>query len=68
MGNTIPSLITSGVRIALITVLAAAFVRMPGFQLRWIWYLSVFSVLVQLTLSMLLLRREFERRLGWSQG
>ena len=65
MGNTIPSLITSSVRIAIITILAVIVVRMPGFQLRWIWYLSVFSVLVQLGLSMLLLRREFGRRLSW---
>jgi hypothetical protein len=65
MGNTVPSLIASGVRIALITVLAVVFARMPGFQLNWIWYLSVCSVLVQLTLSMLLLRREFDRRLRW---
>jgi putative MATE family efflux protein len=65
MGNTVPSLISSSVRIALITVLAVVFARMPGFQLNWIWYLSVCSVLVQLTLSMLLLRREFNRRLKW---
>ena len=37
--------------------------RTAGFQLHWIWYLSVGAVLVQLALSMLLLRREFRRRL-----
>jgi hypothetical protein len=37
--------------------------RTAGFQLNWIWYLSVGAVLVQLALSMLLLRREFNRRL-----
>jgi putative MATE family efflux protein len=65
MGNTIPSLVTSGVRIALITIMALTLVRMPGFQLRWIWYASVGSVLVQLALSLWLLRGEFERRLRW---
>jgi putative MATE family efflux protein len=65
MGNTIPSLISSGVRMALVTILALILVRIPGFQLRWIWYLSVGTVLVQLTLSMWLLRAEFERRLRW---
>jgi putative MATE family efflux protein len=66
MGNTVPSLITSSVRIAIITILAVIVVQMPGFQLRWIWYLSVFSVLVQLGLSLGLLRREFDRRLRWA--
>jgi putative MATE family efflux protein len=65
MGNTVPSLVSSAVRIAIITILAVIVVRMPGFQLRWIWYLSVFSVLVQLGLSLALLRREFRRRLTW---
>ena len=63
MGNTVPSLVTSTVRIGLIAIPAFLLARLPGFQLRWIWYLSVGSVLVQLTLSMLLLRREFGRRL-----
>jgi putative MATE family efflux protein len=66
MGNTIPSLVTSGVRIALIAILALTLVRMPGFQLRWLWYASVGSVLVQLALSMWLLRGEFDRRLRWA--
>ncbi len=63
MGNTMPSLVTSAVRIALIAIPAVILSRRPDFQLRWIWYLSVGSVIVQLTLSMLLLRREFGRRL-----
>jgi putative MATE family efflux protein len=63
MGNTIPSLVTSGTRILLVAVPAIVLSRTPGFQLHWVWYLSVGAVLVQLTLSMLLLRREFARRL-----
>jgi hypothetical protein len=65
MGNTIPSLVASGVRIALLSGLALAASRMPGFQLRWIWYLSVATVLVQLALAMGFLRHEFSRRLRW---
>jgi MATE family, multidrug efflux pump len=65
MGNTIPSLVSSGVRIGLVTIFALMLARTPGFQLHWIWYLSVASVLVQLALSMGLLRREFRRRLSW---
>jgi len=64
MGNTLPSLISSGVRVVLIVVPALALARLPGFQLHTIWYLAVAAVFVQLTLSMLLLSREFRRRLG----
>ena len=39
MGNTMPSLIASAVRISLIVVPAIALARLPGFQLHWIWYL-----------------------------
>ena len=63
MGNTIPSLVTSGARILLVAVPAIVLSRTPGFQLTWIWYLSAGAVLVQLALSLLLLRREFNRRL-----
>ena len=65
MGNTVPSLVTSSVRIALVAIPALILARMPSFQLRWIWYLSAASVFVQLALSMWLLRGEFERRLKW---
>jgi MATE family, multidrug efflux pump len=68
MGNTVPSLVSSGVRIGLVTIFAVMLARTPGFQLHWIWYLSVASVLVQLALSMALLRREFGRRLSWDAG
>jgi len=63
MGNTIPSLVTSAVRFAMVAIPSIILSRMQGFQLHWIWYLNVGAVLVQLTLSMLLLRREFGRRL-----
>jgi hypothetical protein len=39
--------------------------RVPGFHLRWVWYVSVATVLVQLTLAMWFLRHEFSRRLRW---
>ena len=65
MGNTIPSLIASGVRIGLLSVIALFLARMPGFQLRWIWYLSVGTVLVQLAIAMWFLRQQFARRLRW---
>jgi Na+-driven multidrug efflux pump len=66
MGNTIPSLLTSGARILLVAVPAILLAQTAGFQLTWVWYLSVGAVLVQLALSLLLLRREFNRRLAFS--
>ena len=63
MGNTVPSLVSSGARILLVAVPAILLSRTPGFQLIWIWYLLAGAVLVQLAISMLLLRREFSRRL-----
>jgi Na+-driven multidrug efflux pump len=65
MGNTIPSLMASTARITLIAIPALFLARLPGFQLRWVWYLSVASVYVQLALALLLLRREFARRLNF---
>jgi len=65
MGNTVPSLVASGVRILLVAVPAILLSRTAGFQLNWIWYLSVGAVFVQLALSMFLLRREFSRRLAF---
>lgn len=63
MGNTLPSLATSAARVTLVAIPMIALARRPDFQIRWIWYLSMGSVLVQLGLSMALLRREFRRRL-----
>jgi len=63
MGNTIPSLITSSLRILLVAVPAIILSRLPNFNLNWIWYLSVGSVFAQLAMSMYLLRREFRKRL-----
>jgi len=65
MGNTVPSLVASGTRILLVAVPAILLSRTAAFQLNWIWYLSVGAVFVQLVLSMLLLRREFTRRLAF---
>ncbi|MEO8575772.1 MAG: MATE family efflux transporter, partial [Gemmatimonadales bacterium] len=63
MGNTVPSLISSGVRIILVVAPAFILSRVAGFELRWIWFLSAGAVLIQLTISLLLLRREWARRL-----
>ena len=63
IGNTIPPLVTSILRLVLVGVPVIVLSSHSDFSLRWIWYLSVASVVVQLTLSLLLLRRELNRRL-----
>src|SRR5205823_2167126 len=56
----------SVVRIALVAHPVVIVARLPGFELRWLWWLSVASVFVQLVLAMVLLRREFAVRLAWT--
>jgi Na+-driven multidrug efflux pump len=63
MGNTMPSLVTSAVRIVIIAVPVLMLAQTPGFALKWIWYISVAAVIVQLALNLLLLQREFRLRL-----
>jgi putative MATE family efflux protein len=63
MGNTIPSLVTSSLRIVAFGVPAFALARVPGFELRWIWYLAVAAVTLQMLANVFLLRREFRLRL-----
>ena len=40
--------------------------RMNGFALHWIWYLSVAVVAIHATLNLLLLRREYRRKLAFT--
>lgn len=65
MGNTVPSLVASFARITVVAVPALMLARLPGFQLRWIWLLSVAAVLLQLALVLTFLRREFRVRLNF---
>ena len=66
IGNTMPSLAASFIRLLLIAVPAFLLARLPGFQLRWIWLLSVGAVTIQMILCLLLLRREFRLRLDFA--
>jgi putative MATE family efflux protein len=66
MGNTLPALIASFVRIVLFAIPAFLLARLPGFALHWIWYLSAAAITIQLTINLLLLRREFRHRLTFA--
>ncbi|MEO5739873.1 MAG: MATE family efflux transporter [Vicinamibacterales bacterium] len=65
MGNTIPPLLASFARILVVAIPAILLSRMPGFELRWIWYLSVAATFMQVAINLLLLRREFRLRLAF---
>jgi putative MATE family efflux protein len=63
LGNTLPALLASFTRLALIAVPTFVLMRLPAFELRWIWYLSVAAIVFQLAVIMLLLRRELRLKL-----
>ncbi len=65
MGNTLPALGSSFLRLVLFAVPAYALSHQPGFQMRHIWYLSVVTVAIQLGVNLWLLHREFGRKLSF---
>jgi Na+-driven multidrug efflux pump len=65
MGNTMPSLISSFTRLV-VSIPMLLLADAPGFQLWWVWYISVGTVALQLALNLLLLRREFRVRLSFA--
>jgi putative MATE family efflux protein len=66
MGNAMPALIASGARIVIIAVPVLLLSKVAGFALLWVWYISAGAVVVQLAMSLLLLRREFRVRLNFN--
>jgi putative MATE family efflux protein len=63
IGNTLPPLVSSMTRLVLFALPATLLSRTPGFQIRHVWYMSVASILVQAGVNLLLLRREFQKKL-----
>jgi putative MATE family efflux protein len=66
LGNTMPALVTSSVRLVMLAIPALWMARQPGFDLKWIWYLSVGSVWCQMVLNALLLQAQFRKRLAFA--
>jgi putative MATE family efflux protein len=67
IGNTLPPLASSMTRLILFALPATLLSRMPGFQIRHVWYLSVASILFQACVNLLLLRREFRKKLTFDE-
>lgn len=63
LGHTIPPLLSSLMRLFLFALPAVWLSRQPGFEIRYLWYLSVASQLVQACVNLLLLRRELRNKL-----
>lgn len=64
LGDTRPSLLASASRMVTFVVPVLWLVGQPFLSLRLVWYISVASVVVQMALCLLLLRRQFRAKLG----
>jgi putative MATE family efflux protein len=64
MGNTLPPLFSSSLRLVLFALPAYLLSLQAGFELKNVWYLSVASVVVQLCVNLWLLQQEFDRKLA----
>ncbi|HKW01002.1 MAG TPA: MATE family efflux transporter [Vicinamibacterales bacterium] len=67
MGNTLPSLGSSVLRLFIFAVPGYMLAQQPGFRMSTLWYISVASVLIQVTLAVWLLHREFDRKLTFTE-
>lgn len=63
LGNTWPSLASSIARLFVFFIPAMIISRLPGFELRQLWYLNVFTGLAHASVAFFLLRREMDEKL-----
>ncbi|MDB4981090.1 MAG: efflux family protein [Myxococcales bacterium] len=68
LGNTWPSLASSVTRTCIAVIPAYLLSRTAGFALNWIWYISAASVICQMVLNLLFLRREYARKLTFPEA
>ncbi len=66
LGNTLPPLATSFTRILVTCVPIVMMAGRPGFELWWVWQLSVAIGWLHMGANLVLLRREFGRRLNFA--
>jgi Na+-driven multidrug efflux pump len=62
LGNTIPAMLSSAIRLAVFVPLAVWLAAQPAFSLDEVWWLSVSTVWLQAGVSYLLMRQQFKRR------
>lgn len=63
LGNTRPSLLSSGTRLVTYAVPAIWLSGRTGFRIEYVWHLSIATVALQALVSVVLLRLEFNKRL-----
>ena len=68
LGNTVPPLLSSASRLILFALPSMLVSRAPGFDIRYVWYLSVGSQVLQACFNLLLLRREVYKKLRFAEG
>jgi putative MATE family efflux protein len=68
IGNTWPPLISSAMRLLIFVLPAIIMSRLAGFDIKQVWYLSVVTILFQAGTNLLLLRREFKKKLTFSSS
>src|SRR6266513_3143498 len=67
IGNTLPPLFSSLTRLVLFALPAMYISRRPGFEITYVWYLSVGSIIFQMCVNLLLLRHELRKRLRFDE-
>ncbi|PYJ26452.1 MAG: MATE family efflux transporter [Verrucomicrobia bacterium] len=67
IGNTLPPLFSSMTRLILFALPALLISRTPGFEIRYVWYLSVGSIVLQMCVNLFLLRHELRKRLRFDE-
>ena len=68
LGNTVPPLLSSATRLFLFALPALLLSRNPHFEIKYIWYLSVGSQILQAGINLLLLRHELHKKLRFEEG
>ena len=63
LGNTLPALASSALRLFLFALPAYRLSLRPGFEMRQVWYLSVATVTLQVLINLWLLGRELRLKL-----
>ena len=63
LGNTLPPLATSFCRLLAVAIPVVLLSRVPGFRLLWVWLIGAFSIWLHAGANVLMLEREFKRRL-----
>ena len=63
LGNTVPPLATSFCRLLAVAIPVVLLSRVEGFRLLWVWLIGAGSIWVHAAANVLMLEREFRRRL-----